>query len=64
MYDAIPYIIAIIFILLGGFMSIMPAKSVKKEFKNSEEHIKKTRRNGIIILILAILLLVVSLILR
>ena len=30
MYELIPYILGIIFILLGAFMAIMPQKSVKK----------------------------------
>ena len=60
MYELIPYILGIIFILLGAFMAIMPQKSVKKEFQDSEEQIKKTRRNGIIVAVLGIVLLVIG----
>ena len=35
----IPYILGVIFILLGGFMCIMPQKAVKKELQNSEEEV-------------------------
>ena len=51
MYEFIPYILSAMFVLLGGFMALFPAKSVKKEYKDSEEQIKKCRRNGIIIVV-------------
>ena len=57
MYEMIPYILGIIFILLGTFMAIMPKKSVKKELQDSEEQLKKARRNGIIIVVLGIVLI-------
>lgn len=60
MYEMIPYIAGIVLILLGAFMAIMPQKSVKKEFQDSEEQIKKTRRNGIIVAVLGIVLLVIG----
>ena len=60
MYELIPYILGIIFILLGAFMAIMPQKSVKKEFQDSEEQIKKARRNGIIIAILGVVLIIIG----
>ena len=60
MYELIPYILGIIFILLGEFMAIMPQKSVKKEFQDSEEQIKKARRNGIIIAILGVVLIIIG----
>lgn len=60
MYEMIPYILGIVFILLGGFMALMPNKSVKKEFQESEEHLKRARRNGIIIAILGIVLIVIG----
>lgn len=60
MYEMIPYIAGIVLILLGAFMAIMPQKSVKKEFQDSEEQIKKTRRNGVIVAILGIVLVVIG----
>ena len=60
MYEMIPYIAGIVLILLGAFMAIMPQKSVKKELQDSEEQIKKTRRNGIIVAILGIVLVVIG----
>ena len=59
----IPYILGIIFILLGAFMAIMPQKSVKKEFQDSEEQIKKAKRKGIIILLAGIVFIVVNILL-
>ena len=41
-------------------MAIMPQKSVKKEFQDSEEQIKKARRNGIIIAILGVVLIIIG----
>ncbi len=60
MYELIPYILGIIFMLLGAFMAIMPQKSVKKEFQDSEEQIKKARRNGIIVAILGVVLIIIG----
>lgn len=60
MYEMIPYILGIVFILLGAFMAIMPKKSVKKEFQDSEEQLKRARRNGIIIAVLGIVLIVIG----
>ena len=60
MYEMIPYILGIVFILLGAFMALMPRKSVKKEDQNSEEELKKTRRNGIIVAILGVVLIIIG----
>ena len=60
MYEMIPYILGIVFILLGAFMAIMPKKSVKKEFQDSEEQLKRARRNGSIIAVLGIVLIVIG----
>ena len=49
--------------LLGGFMCIMPQKAVKKELQNSEEEIKRAKRNGIIILVAGIVFIVVNILL-
>ncbi len=58
MYELIPYISSVVFILLGGFMLLFPTKALKKEDRDSEEKIKKCRRNGIMIQVLGILLFV------
>lgn len=54
-------VVSLVILLLGAFMTIAPSKTVKKEFKDSEDHLKKARRNGIIILVLGIVLLILSL---
>ena len=59
----IPYILGVIFILLGGFMFMMPQKAVKKELQNSEEEIKRAKRNGIIILVAGVVFIVVNILL-
>ena len=59
----IPYILGVIFILLGGFMCIMPQKAVKKELQNSEEEIKRAKRNGIIILVAEVVFIIVNILL-
>ena len=56
MYNYIPFILATIFILLGIFMAVKPEKAVKKELANSEEALKKSKRNGIIIIVLGLIL--------
>lgn len=55
MYDFLPYIFALIFLALGLFMTFMPKQSVKKEDRNSEDAIKKSKRNGIILIIIAVI---------
>lgn len=54
MYDFLPYIFALIFLALGLFMTFMPKQSVKKEDRNSEDAIKKSKRNGIILIVIAV----------
>lgn len=60
MYDYLPYIFALIFLATGLFMTLMPKQSVKKEDRNSEEAIKKSKKNGIILIVIAIVFGVVT----
>ncbi len=60
MYDYIPFIIGGIFVLLGLFMLIFPKQAVKKENKDSDEEIKKSRRNGIIILVAGVVFALIN----
>lgn len=64
MYNYMPFILAAIFIVLGLFMFLKPEKAVKKELANSEDSLKKSKRNGIIIFVLGIILAVIKLILK
>lgn len=60
MYDIIPYVLSGILVLLGLFMVVMPKQSTKKELQDSEDALKKTRRNGVIVAILGIILLLID----
>lgn len=53
------YVFAIVILFLGLFMIFMPKQSVKKENRGSEKAIKKARRNGIIISLVAIIFIIV-----
>ena len=58
MYDLLPYIFSVIFIVLGGCMFFIPQKCLKEADRNSEEAIKKAKRNGVIIMVIAVILMV------
>lgn len=60
MYDIIPYILSGVLILLGLIMVVLPKQSTKKELRDSEEALKKTRRSGIIVVVLGIVLLLID----
>ena len=64
MYDYLPYIFAFIFLVLGLFMAFMPKQSVKKEDRNSEEAIKKSKRNGILLIVIAIVFVLIPFIIK
>lgn len=64
MYDYIPYICAAVFFFLGLFMTLMPKQAIKKEERNSEIAIKKARKNGIILTILAIFFILLLIVVR
>lgn len=56
-------LLGIIFILLGGFMFFLPQKSVKKDLQDSEEELKKAKRNGLIIAIGGFILVLATILL-
>lgn len=62
MYEIIPYICAFIFVGLGLYMAFMPKQATKKELQDSEEVVKKTKRNGFIFIVLGIVLAIVRLV--
>lgn len=61
MDELIPFILSAILIILGLFVTIMPKENTKKELRDSEEAVKKTRRSGIVIVGCGIVLLLVKL---
>ena len=50
MYDLIPCILGVMMILLGAYMSGNPKKATKEEFRNDEKIVKKTKRNGFVVI--------------
>ena len=62
MYDRIPVFLGAVILILGLFMAIAPKSAAKKEFRDDEEQVKKIRRNGIIMLVLGIAVIIVGLI--
>lgn len=60
MYDIISYVLSGILVLLGVVMIVLPKQSTKKELQDSEEALKKTRRTGVIVAILGIILLLID----
>jgi len=54
----------IILLVLGLFMAIAPQLSVKKEFRDDPEQIKKMRIGGIIITVLSIVVIVIQFLAR
>ena len=60
MYEYMIYVFVIIFMILGGIMAINPKMLTKKQKRENIEEVKSTRRNGICVVVLGIILLVVS----
>lgn len=63
MYEILPYILSACFVLLGLFMAIMPKQATKKDLRESEDIVQKTRRNGFIVMVCGIILLVIDIVL-
>ena len=61
MIEVIIFICLIVITGLGLFMFFMPEKSVKAEFKENKEQIQKTKRNGMILAILGLIVLLLNL---
>ncbi len=62
MYDKIPVFLGAVILILGLFMAIAPKSATKKEFRDDEDQVKKIRRNGIIMIVLGIAVIIVGLI--
>ena len=60
MYENIPFILGILMGILGLFMTIAPKNATKKENRESEQAIKKTRMLGIIITVIGIVIFVIG----
>ncbi len=59
MYDLIPIICGVFFIIYGLVMIISPKTMVKKAYKNDADMIAKTKKNGIFVMIGGILVIAV-----
>jgi len=55
-WEIIPFICAAIFFCIGIFMAIAAKTATKKDFRQSTAAVKKTRRNGIIIVLLSFIM--------
>ena len=62
MYDLIPCILGVMMILLGAYMSGNPKKATKEEFRNDEKIVKKTKRNGFVVIGCGIVLIILGII--
>ena len=62
MYDLIPYFLGIMMILLGTYMTSNPKKATKEKFRNDENVVKKTKKNGFIVIICGIALIILEII--
>ncbi len=60
MYEILPYILSGCFVLLGLFMAAMPKQATRKSLRDSEDVVKKTRRNGFIVIVCGIILLLID----
>lgn len=64
MHDYLPFIFPLIFIVLGIFMTFMPKQSVKKEDRDSDEAIKKSKRNGIVLIVISMVFVLVTIFIK
>lgn len=62
MYEYIPFIAGGAIFVMGVFMFLNPKQATKKEFRASEEQVKKIKKNGIIMSILGVCLVLIGLI--
>ena len=60
LYDMMPYIFAGFFGLYGFLMIVCPQGMVKKEFRDDQEKLAKTRKSGIGVIACAFILLIVA----
>lgn len=62
MYDLIPCLLGGMMILLGTYMSANPKKATKEELRNDENVVKKTKRNGFVVIGCGIVLIILGII--
>lgn len=60
MYNFFPYIMSVIFLLLGIYMITNPKSATNKDFRNDPKQIAKARRNGFIMVLLSIIIFFVG----
>ena len=60
MYDLIPFILGTLTILLGVYMVISLKNATKEELRNDEYQVKKTKKNGFIVIICGIVIILVA----
>ncbi len=60
LYDMMPYIFAAFFAIYGILMIACPKIMVKKEFRDNQEQLAKTRKSGIGVIFCAFVLLIVA----
>ncbi len=60
LYDMMPYIFAGFFAIYGILMIACPKIMVKKEFRENQEQLAKTRKGGIGVILCAFVLLIVA----
>lgn len=59
-YSIMPYIFGTAFFLLGIYMAALPLKCTKEEKRSEVKEIKKTRRNGIVLATVAVIMIVAN----
>jgi len=62
MYDLIPYFLGGMMILLGAYMSGSLQKATKEELRNDENAVKKTKRNGFVVIGCGVVLIILGII--
>lgn len=60
-YDFLPFIFSAVFLVLGLMMFLSPQQCVKPEKRNSQADIKKAKSNGMIVIICAVVLFIITL---
>lgn len=60
LYDMMPYIFAGFFAIYGILMIACPKVMIKKEFRDDQEKLAKTRKSGIGVIFCAFVLLIVA----
>lgn len=64
MYDLMPIIFGGLMILLGLYMTINPKNATKKELRNDDNVVKKTKKNGFIEILCGIVVIILGIMLK